>query len=94
MSYLGHRCTECGHPDMWRLAERSKTRGTAARCPKRSCTCVCTPNPVPEVLPTYGPDGKPVERIVQPGESIALGHPTCGCEACQALYADLTGAAA
>lgn len=94
MSYLAHRCTQCGHPDMWRLAQANRSRGAATRCPKRSCGCRCTPNPAPEVLPTYGLNSKPVERIVRPGDSISPGMPTCGCEACQAMYADLTGGVA
>lgn len=94
MSYLGHRCTKCGHPDMWRFAQRSKFRGTAARCPKRSCACMCDPAPEPEVIPTWGLNGQPVERIIKPGENLTLGHPTCGCDTCKALYADLTGQAA
>lgn len=94
MSYIGHACTKCGHPDIWRIAQQNRTRGVAARCPKRSCNCFCAPDPTPEVRPTFGLNSKPVERIVKPGEKITLGMPTCGCETCRALYADLTGAAA
>lgn len=93
MSYIGHRCTRCQHPDIWRLAS-GRGAGASPRCDLPSCGCRCTPDPVPAVRPTFGLDGKPVERIVEPGQKITAGIPTCGCEACQALYAELTGAAA
>ncbi len=88
MSLITHRCTNCGHPDYWRL-----DRGETEHCADSRCACRCAPG-VPEVAPTFDLAGQPVERITQPGERTGFGVRTCGCKACKALYAELTGAAA
>lgn len=89
MSLITHRCTNCGHPDFRRLA---KTQGKEI-CDDAGCGCRCIPG-APELVPTYGLDGQPVEKIVAPGAKTGFGVATHDCKACKALYAELTGAAA
>lgn len=88
MSYIGHLCTQCGHPDIWRLAQS----GQGTRCDSDGCGCRCT-NGQPAVRPTFDLAGRRVERIVEPGQPITRGMPTCGCQDCNDLYAKETQAA-
>jgi hypothetical protein len=87
MSLITHRCATCGHPDFWRLALTSNER-----CPADRCGCRCTPGE-PELAPTFDLAGRPVERITEPSKRTGFGVTTCSCDACKALYAELTGAA-
>jgi hypothetical protein len=61
-----------------------------------SCGRGCRKNPRPELAPTFDCGGRRIERIVPPGEGLATengnsGVRTCDCDACKALYAELTG---
>lgn len=84
MSLITHRCTECGHPDFWRLGRPGEL---ANQCSE--CGCRCAPGQ-PEVIPTFNLASQPVERIVPPGKPLTAGVPTCGCAACKALHKQLT----
>lgn len=86
MSLITHRCTNCGHPDYWRLAKS----GNKEIC---ECGCRCTPGE-PELAQTFGLDGQPIERVIKPGDKLTQGVPTHACAACKAKYDELTGAAA
>lgn len=89
MSLIMHRCTDCGHPDYRRPVEGA---GRRAVC-DGSCSCRCTPG-APELAPTFDLAGQRVERVIKPGDKLYAGLTMCGCKACKALYAELTGAAA
>ncbi|WP_435173261.1 hypothetical protein [Actinacidiphila sp. bgisy145] len=50
----------------------------------------------PVLRPTFELSGKEIERVVPPGDRLATeggnsGMETCGCDACRALYTELTG---
>lgn len=83
MSYIGHRCI-CGHPGIYHDGGR--------RCQMRGCPCAQERGSSPEVRPTFGLDGQPVERIIQPGGEISKGLRVCTCAGCKALYKKLTAA--
>jgi hypothetical protein len=97
MSLITHRCTKCGHPDFWQLGSKLDPN----RCPGkqwglgcRVCGRECTPG-APELVDTFDNTGKRVEQIVKPGDpAMRFDIKTCGCDACVALYDELTGAAA
>ncbi len=80
MSYIGHQCTKCGHPDIWRLSQD----GMGTRCDSVECGCMCKPGE-PQVRPTFDTAGQPVDRVIKPGDKIG-NLPTCGCGQCVALY--------
>ena len=90
MSLITHRCTDCGHPDYWRLTRMGENK---ANCPADGCTCRCVPG-APQVVPTFDLAGRPVERVIKPGQPLYTGVPTHNCDACKALYDELTGEAA
>ena len=85
MSLITHPCTTCGHPDFWRSGFGSRSPG------KCSCGCNCTPG-APEVRPTFDRASNQVEQIIPPGEKDRgrFMVPLCGCQACKALYEQLT----
>lgn len=79
-----HRCTRCGHPEMFHHAGGSCTN------------CVC-PRPVtegvePELLPTFDDSGQPVETVTEPGAAWGGGGRTCDCDRCVAFYRQQTAA--
>lgn len=87
MSYIGHRCG-CGHPDIYHYQSAGSTR-----CENGGCGCrQLRPSGKPEVKPTFGLDGQPVERVMQPGETLAPQVKTHSCPDCKALYKKLTAA--
>lgn len=87
MAYIGHRCG-CGHMDIRHELKKDGTRGSC------SCSNRCRKSTTATVAPSFDPKGRTVERIVPPGERLGNVVPTCSCDACEALYAELTGAAA
>ena len=94
MAYIGHRCG-CGHTDLNHSRDAKKALCTANG--GRSCGRGCRTNPKSQVLPTWDHKGRPVERVVPPGEGLATptgndGVRTCNCDSCKALYAELAPA--
>lgn len=96
MAYIGHRCT-CGHSDLQHT--RDGTSNSLGRCTAGaggSCGRICGPQPEPpEVIPTFDSKGRAVERVIPPGGGLpAMGDAsvlkTCPCEACSALYDQMT----
>jgi hypothetical protein len=89
---IGHRC-KCRHGD---LSHGSDKKGPMS-CGCAGCTTLCSRNETPELLPTFDGKGNTIERIVPPGDQLSTegtagGPRTCDCDACQALYAELTEA--
>jgi hypothetical protein len=91
MAVLTHRCTKCGHPDFWR---GSSIDGRSAAC---SCGCTCSPAEQPVTAPTFDLAGRPIDRLVKPGEKfgaeVMTNVTSCGCPACKAEYERLGGTA-
>jgi hypothetical protein len=91
MAYIGHPCA-CGHTDLQHSANGAgKSLG---RC-STACARPCGPLAAPEVRPTFDAKGRPVERIIPPGEGLrSMGGVvvvrTCPCDACTALYEQVT----
>jgi hypothetical protein len=98
-----HRCRNCGHPDVW--GERKPhpvlgTKGLPAGCgqPDACPATKCDWNPQPEPMTCYHSDGTPIAEALAASDVIAPGTTirgytagtTCDCEACRALYAQLT----
>lgn len=83
MSLITHPCTACGHPDFWRSVLRGAAPGPC------SCGCRCKPGD-PEARPSFDLAGRPVERVLKPGEAFGQGLRTCSCPACKALHEQLT----
>ena len=87
---IGHRCA-CQHGDL-----SHRTNGSGKReCACQPCTKRCRRSDVAELLPTFDVRGRTVERVVRPGDPLSTegdsgGPRTCDCDACQALYAELT----
>jgi hypothetical protein len=93
MAYIGHRCG-CGHLDI-----HHKTDAARSSCQAdggHSCGRGCRKSTKALLLPTFDLKGRPVERIVPPGERWGApnGGPmtTCACDNCQVLYAERTAA--
>jgi len=91
MAYIGHRCA-CRHGDLSHPVSASGKRS----CGCQPCTRRCRREETPELLPSFDTKGNAVERIVQPGGALATqdgagGPRTCDCDACRALYTELTG---
>lgn len=82
MSYVDHRCTQCG---------------TAQPGHEYSGHTFAGGGPS-ELIQTYDGFGAPVSTVEQPGErSYIFGHRTitpCGCDSCRALCDSLNGVAA
>lgn len=91
MAYIGHRCG-CGHMDIHHKPDAARSACLANG--GKSCGNGCRKNPKASVAPSFDRKGRPVERIVPPGERMGQVVKTCGCEACHALYIELTGATA
>ncbi|MFD5081890.1 hypothetical protein ACFWOG_04510 [Kitasatospora sp. NPDC058406] len=91
MAYIGHRCG-CGHMDTQHKAGAPKS--TCEARAGLSCRTGCRKSVKSLLRPTFDLKGRPVERIVPPGERIGgnNGHVTCACDNCEALYAELTAA--
>lgn len=83
MSYIGHRCI-CGHADI--VHNRHPKQPADTHCEITRCPCAAQRGSKPELLPTYGIDGQPIEQITQPGEKILGSITTCTCAGCKALY--------
>lgn len=95
MAYIGHRCG-CGHMDIHHDAGAKKTTCSANN--GNSCGKGCQKNPKASVAPTFDVKGNTVERVVQPGHRFGNEEKpqygpirTCDCDACRALYTELTG---
>lgn len=90
MAHIGHRCS-CGHGDLNHLVSATGKRA----CKSNPCLRRCKRADQPELLPTFDTKGRTVERIVRPGDKLGadgeLNVTTCGCDACRALYTELTG---
>lgn len=87
MAYIGHPCA-CRHSDIQhKISEKTGKRS----CGSSPCDRRCRRSDTPQQLPTFDTKGHLVERIVPPGERLSGWVPTCGCDACCALYAELTG---
>jgi hypothetical protein len=103
VSILIHRCTRCGHPDIFSSVQpgywqdvRYNTR--AADCSHRWCrSCVgvgCVYDPEPEEIPTWDSRTGALEPLHEPGSvlnrSAGSALPICGCERCRDMHAELT----
>lgn len=94
--FIGHRCG-CGHMDIHHTVPKDPNgRRSCTAKAGTSCGRGCRKNPRSEVAPTFDCGGRRIERIVPPGERLASEGSsgtvaTCDCDACQALYAELTG---
>ena len=94
MSFIDHRCTDCGH---WCAHHRPERSPRPFEC--ENCAC---PRPRPaavtELVATFTVWGQPNQTIVRPGEPINLGGiavpSACDCQYCMALYRQLTKGAA
>lgn len=97
MAYIGHQCG-CGHSAVQhRTDEADRSHCTAIA--GTSCGRGCRMSKRSAKLPTFDARGRSIERIVPPGDRLATRSgagrlQTCDCDGCQALYAELTGAAA
>lgn len=98
MAYIAHRCG-CGHLDTQHNPSRDPNtpneRGACTADAGRACHGTCEWGAEPEVYPTFNLKRQPIERIVVPGTRYgaeAGGVPTCGCDNCKALYAELSAA--
>jgi hypothetical protein len=88
MAYIGHRCA-CGH---------SNTQHTSGKCTannSKPCGRPCQMPDEAQVFPTFDVRGRRVERVIEPGGGWpSLGGntfgKTCTCDACTALYAEMT----
>lgn len=87
MSLIVHRCTECGHPDIFhRGNECSYAQCHVGRMGRHEPQWG-----EPEVLPTWRAEtGELVEQLAEPG-SVFRGfglvpEELCGCEECRALW--------
>lgn len=93
MAYIGHRCA-CRHGDLSHPVSVSGKRSCGcAACPRR-----CRREETPELLPTFDLKGNSIERVIEPGNKLGttdgeMNAQTCDCDACQALYTELTGIA-
>lgn len=83
MSYLDHRCHNCGHQKLWHR-ERHCSYGYC------KCTLSLGAFGPPEVFVTTVPaSGEVVERITPPGEPLF--YPTdhsCDCPQCHAAFGE------
>ncbi|KFU82916.1 hypothetical protein BB31_00035 [Amycolatopsis lurida NRRL 2430] len=92
MAAIAHRCA-CGHLDFF----HSSVTGA---CTTEGCLCQTVNAGPPEVIPTWRSDGTPtgptVEEpaVIAPGTRGAGMGGLCGCDACQTLYASVSGNAA
>jgi hypothetical protein len=97
MALIGHRCG-CRHTDLkhHRAADGTHLCAAAAGA---SCPEPCTGFGEAEAFPTFDINGRPVERIIPPGDGIhsqdaeggdgGIVVSTCGCQDCHALYRSL-----
>jgi hypothetical protein len=91
MSVLVHRCRRCGDPGSW---HEPVNRGY------RACPCCRAGDgdldPEPTLLPTWSSPGGRPEPLWAPGtrrnEGTMHASTTCGCGACHAAAARLSGA--
>lgn len=100
MSILIHRCTRCGHPDIFagcRDWSNVVPQTRAADCSHRWCrTCVgvgCVYDPEPEEIPTWDSKTGALEPLRTPGSRMNSGGsvvPLCDCEECHAAYTAIT----
>lgn len=92
MSLIIHRCSTCGHADIFHNSNQC--------CAGHCSSGVHVPRyGEPELIPTRSQEtGELVEEIAEPGsKSTSFGVlplELCGCDACTALYRELTGTAA
>lgn len=96
MAYIGHLCG-CGHMDIHHGILQSGERGSCSAKAGVGCGNGCSKNEQAIQRPTFDTKGRPVERIIPPGDGLrsvgdAVIVRTCDCEACQALYAEITAA--
>ncbi|MCI3271428.1 hypothetical protein [Streptomyces cylindrosporus] len=96
MAYIGHRC-KCGHSDLHHTQDGTgKTLGRCTADYGKGCSRGCSRSiPEPEVIPSFDGKGRVVERVIEPGDGLASMSDsptvrTCPCEACVALYAQVT----
>jgi hypothetical protein len=95
MAYIGHRC-DCGHSDLQHTGDGTGKLGACQASYGYSCGRGCGPTPEPEVISTFDSKGRPIERIIPPGDGLKSesGAPivrTCPCDACTALHSELAG---
>ena len=99
MAFIGHRCT-CGHND---VNHTKNDKGKLVCTAKAGAPCgrPCKSQGEPEVMPSFAVTGRPVERIIPPGDGFrAMGDHVivktcyCYCDGCQALYEQLVPATA
>jgi hypothetical protein len=100
MSILIHRCTRCGHPDIFSGVQdwsnvTPQTRD--ADCSHRWCRpCVgigCVYDAQPEGIPTWHSKTGALEPLRAPGSRMNSSGsvvPLCGCEECHAAYTAIT----
>lgn len=81
MAFIDHRCP-CGH----RLTQH-RGPGNCTADAGKGCARPCSKTlPAPEVMPSWDLKGRPVKRIVPPGEDFGNHFTTHDCETCRALY--------
>ncbi len=82
MSLLTHRCV-CGHFEFFHV----QRLGRPVDCSHGACSCrALDVDPASELIPTFGPTGKPIDRCVEPGATWGNGLVACSCEACRVAY--------
>lgn len=92
MAYIGHRC-RCGHGDANHRVTDSRERICTANG-GQSCGRGCRRPNTASLHPTWSITGRSIEEITPPGtRRPAWPEPTCSCDACWALYTELTGTA-
>lgn len=86
MSYIGHRCTRCGHAD-------ARHHESGRRCTQCRTGCrELAPGPS-ELIPTWGVNSQPVTTITPPGDRLGFaGAAACNKDCCTAKHKELTAA--
>ncbi len=81
MVIIIHRCSACGHPDIFH--DKS-----GVSCCYTSCRCAQPDFAPPEMIPTFSadPPWRVVQAITPPGTRDRDFGPLCGCDQCRELY--------
>ncbi|MEV8045914.1 hypothetical protein AB0P02_19015 [Streptomyces griseoluteus] len=97
MAFIGHRCS-CGHNDLNHKLDTDDKQVCTARSGE-ACGEGCDTQGDPELMPTFDRKGRPIERILAPGDALETESgvrliSTCECDACRDLYEQLAVPAA
>lgn len=95
-----HRCTTCGQPDYWhddnarKVTAGDKVDGKVVPAAQRRGCCRRSASwGPPAVAPEWRTSTKElIAEVRQPGEQVGGNSRTCDCDACWAVWMELTGA--